>query len=181
MNPLPTNESAPPFHPKASNLSLVGAATSIICVAMKVLLQQNTSFVAKKYVCHDKRVFVAKKTFVMTNICCDTHVMTKTFCYCDKHFVITKLLSRQAYFCHDKRCVCCDKNMSVTTKILLSWQKTCFVMQTCACHDKTFVTTKMMHVAAPANDSNQPNNLRTHQPSLFPIQLIPRFVTLHSK
>ena len=155
----------------------------------------QVSFVSQwKFCCNKTHLLSWKSMFATTNVfllqknfCHDkyllrqTHVMTKTFCYCDKHFVITKLLSRQAYFCHDKRCVCCDKNMSVTTKILLSWQKTCFVMQTCACHDKTFVTTKMMHVAAPANDSNQPNNLRTHQPSLFPIQLIPRFVTLHSK
>ena len=45
----------------------------------------------------------------------------------------TKVLSRQAYFCHDKRHVCCDKHVFVKTKL---------------------VATKIL-VAAPANDSSQ--------------------------
>ena len=48
-------------------------------------------------------------------------------------FVVTKVLSRQAYFCRDKRCVCRDKR--------------------CDCRDKhVFVATKMTLVAAPASD-----------------------------
>ena len=48
---------------------------------------------------------------------------------CDKHnFVTTKVLSRQAYFCHDRR-VCHDKTH------LLLWQNY-------VCHDKSFVMTK---------------------------------------
>ena len=122
MNPPPTPT---PFHPKASNLSLVGAATSIICVAMKVLLQQNTSFVAKKYFCHDKHVFVATELlswqiFVATNTCYD------------KNFS----LLRQT-LCHNKT--------FVTTSILLSWQKMCLLWQKYVCHNKnTFVVTKDM-------------------------------------
>ena len=50
-------------------------------------------------------------------------------------FVMTKLLSRQAYFCHEKRCV--------------------LSRQTRVCCDKTFVTTKMIFVAAPASDAAQ--------------------------
>ena len=87
------------------------------------LLRQNTSFVTtkvyllrqtcntssswQKYACHDK-------TFVVTNTCLLWRIfdLTKIFCR-DKHaFVAAKVFSRQAYLCHDKRCVTC-----------LSWQK----------------------------------------------------------
>ena len=48
-------------------------------------------FVMTKHVfCHDKSMLIATK-LVMTNIC---H---------DKHVFVTKVLSSQAYFCHDKR------------------------------------------------------------------------------
>ena len=50
-------------------------------------------------------------------------------------FVMTKPLSRQAYFCHEKRCV-----LSCQTRV---------------CCDKTFVMTKMIFVAAPSNDTAQ--------------------------
>ena len=64
----------------------------------------------------------------------------KKFCY-DKHnfvatniiFVVTKVLSRQAYFCSDKRRV--------------------LSRQTCVCRDETFVATKMRLVAALPNDN----------------------------
>ena len=73
----------------------------------------------QKYTCRDK-------TFVSTNICRHKHVClshksmlvaTNTCIGRDKHnFVATKVLSRQAYFCRDKRCmlspqtrVCPDK------------------------------------------------------------------------
>ena len=49
------------------------------------------------------------------------------------------------------------------TSIFLSRQKMCFVVtntclsqQTCVCHDKTFVATKMILVAVPANDKIHP-------------------------
>ena len=56
-------------------------------------------------------------------------------CICrDKNlFVATKVLSQPAYFCRDKRRV-----LSRQTRV--------------SCFDKTFVATKTIHVAAPAND-----------------------------
>ena len=76
-------------------VSLAGAATSIIFVATKLLSRQ---------------------IFVATKVCLSRK----------KHnFVSTNVLSRQAYFCRDKRRVCCDK---------------------------TFVTIKILLVAVPAND-----------------------------
>ena len=71
--------------------------------------------------------------------------MTKDVFCCDKHvFVVTKIS---------------NQTMFLATNILLSQKKTCFVMsnvfvntcllrQTCL----SFVTTKMVLVAAPAND-----------------------------
>ena len=55
-------------------------------------------------------------------------------------------------FCRDKN-VCCDICF-VATNILLSQQKRYFVpANTCLSHrNKTFVATKMILVAAPAND-----------------------------
>ena len=68
-------------------------------------------------------------------------IMTKDVFWRDKHvFVVTKVrlckkkLSRQAYICCNKRCV-----LSRQTSV-------------CVCHNKTFVTTKMILVAAPASD-----------------------------
>ena len=69
---------------------------------------------------------------------------------CDKPFVFvaTKILTRKAYFCRDKKtflsrktfCICRD-NFFVEASILSSQQKTCFV------------ATKMILVVAPTNDS----------------------------
>ena len=104
------------------NVSLAGAATSIIFVATKVLstfVATNTCLSQQKYACRDKIMFVQtnillsrqayfcgdKHVFVAKNICRDiTFVTTKIFCR-DKHnFVATNIiLSRQAYFCRDKR------------------------------------------------------------------------------
>ena len=101
------------------------------------------------------------------NFCCDT-----TFVETNTYFVVTKVcLSRQRFcrakltfvttkdvfvaikhlFCHDKSMLvatnifCCDKQNCVATKasILLSRQKTCFV------------ATKMILVAASANDKRE--------------------------
>ena len=66
-------------------------------------------------------IFCCDKTFVTANISRDKSMLVEK-----KHnFVSTNVLSRQAYFCRDKRRVCCDK---------------------------TFVTIKILLVAAPAND-----------------------------
>ena len=57
----------------------------------------------------------------------------------EQNFVVTIFLSWQAYFCHDKRHV-----LSRQTHVCRN--KYVFVV-------KTFVTTKMILVAAPADDS----------------------------
>ena len=68
------------------------------------------------------------KRFILTTRVCRDKGMTKIFCVCHKkhNFVATKHLSRQAYFCHNKRCVrswqtcvCRKKSMLVTTKLYL--------------------------------------------------------------
>ena len=91
---------------------------------------QNMSFVVTK-VCLSQHIFVA------TNICHNnSFVTTKIFCG-DKHkYFATKVLSRQSYFCHNKRCV-------------LSWQ-------THVCCNRSFVATKMILVAALADDRDWP-------------------------
>ena len=82
--------------------------------------------------------------FVVTKVCF-LSVVTKVLLR-QKCFVTTKLLSQEIF---------------VKTNLILSWQQLChdkhiFVATKdvfCVCHDKTFVATKMILVAAPANDS----------------------------
>ena len=74
--------------------------------------------------CHDKH------TFVTTNTLC--FVATKhMFCRDKNMLVVTKRLSQQTL-------VCCDKS---------------FVAASILFHDKMFVATKMILVAAPTSDS----------------------------
>ena len=94
---------------RGRELSLAGAATSIIFVTTKVV-SRHTCLSQQTYFCRNK-------SFVVTNICCDKH-----------NFTATNILSLQAYFCHDKHVFvstkhifCHDKSMLVATK-LLSWQ-----------------------------------------------------------
>ena len=79
------------------------------------------------YACCDKTFDVTKLCLSQQNICHDKHNrVTTNFCCCDKHnFVTTKVLLWHAYFCHDKKCVC---------------------------HDRSFLATKLILVAAPSND-----------------------------
>ena len=83
----------------------------------------------------------ATNIFLATKVlsCCNKHncVATK---FCHKHTLLV---------CCNKTGVCCDKRF-VSTSILLSWQKMCFVttnmcmsQQKYACHDKTFFMTKL--------------------------------------
>ena len=130
----------------------MGAATSIIFVATKVLSWQT-------HVCHDKSSVTTsillsrqKPSFVMTrvsllqqNFCCNKNMFVTTKYFCRNkstniNFVMTELLLRQAYFCihtfiaikvslHDKSVVATNINF-VTTNI---------------CHDKNrFVATKLL-------------------------------------
>ena len=108
----------------------------------------NKSFVAKNmclswqtHVCHDKNMLVMTNMFVVTDMC----LLWQYVCRNEHNFVATSnehnfvttniILLQQAYFCHEKRHV-------------LSWQ-------TRVCRDKTFVATKIILVAAPANDSHR--------------------------
>ena len=91
-----------------------------------LLSRQKTCFVATK-VCLSQQNIFRDRIVCATDICPD-----KCFVATKHKFVTTKLLSRKAYFCRNKRHV-------------LSWQ-------THVCQDKTFVTTKMILVAAPAHD-----------------------------
>ena len=115
----------------------------------------QVSFLLQQNFCCNKHVFVMTNTYLsQENI---SFVMTKT-CFCNKSFVMTKLcLLQQTCVCHDKTFVatniCHNKHNFVATRCVLS-------QQMCVCHDKhvfcgdkTFVATKMMLVAAPANDT----------------------------
>ena len=84
------------------------------------LLRQNTSFVTTK-------VFLLQQNYVCVVV---TKVVSRQayFCHSRSNLVMTKVLSQQNY-------VCCDKSF-VTTKIC-------------------FVATKMIPVSAPTNDSLQ--------------------------
>ena len=135
----------------------------------------------KQFFCHNKSMPVATKPLLRQNyVCRDKIFLLRQFVFRNRHvFVMTKVLSRQAYFfsqqktsyivtkvslsqqniCHNRIMfvvtnICCDKTfdvtkihllqqryMFVTTSMLLSRQKNCFVM------------TKITLVAAPANHS----------------------------
>ena len=87
-----------------------------VCLLWQKIFFRNNSFFATN-ICHDKHNFV-ELTFVMKiRVCHD-----KTRLFIKSNFVVTKVLSQQAYFCHDKRRV-------VLTKLLLQqkwylWQLT---------------------------------------------------------
>ena len=132
-------------------LSLAGAATSVILVAIKVLLRQTHVCCDKsmrRQNCRDKIMFVltkyfcCDKTFVVTNICHDKHMFVaasillswqKTFCHNKRAFIAINIsLSWQIFvmrkvLLQQKICLSCQKFFVVTTSILLSRQKTCFV------------------------------------------------------
>ena len=154
-------------------ISSAGAATSIIFVATNTCLSWQTC------VCHDKHVFVMTKYI----FCCNKSLFASKVCWTKllsrQIFVATNVILSWQNFCCDKLTfvmtntwlswqstkhmfimtnICCDK-ISVVASILLSWQKTCFVVkntsltrQTYVCQDRTFIMTKLVLVAAAAND-----------------------------
>ena len=90
--------------PELPQVSFLSRHNTPSVTAKVYLLRQthNTSLSWQKYACRDK-------TFVVTNTCLSWWIfdLTKIFCR-DKHaFVAAKVFSRQAYLCHDKRCVSC--------------------------------------------------------------------------
>ena len=75
-------------------------------------------------------------------------VVPNTFLLPQTHCVATKRV-----FCHGKVCLSWQKFFS-QQKVCFVMTNTCLSWQTCVCRDETFVTTKMILVAAPANDSS---------------------------
>ena len=121
--------------------------TSVICIHRKMLPIKSSTWhhipklgnwpvLKRKKIKRERKKrgnwpFVTKLCWLRQNyVCRDKHV-----------FVVTKVLLWQAYFCRNKRRV-------------LSWQ-TCVCLNKRVCRDKTFVTTKIILVAAPVNDTAQ--------------------------
>ena len=106
------------------------------CDKIMFVATHTTKLFVETIICRDKH---DKIMFVETTICRDKHdkiMFVETTICRDKHFVETKLcLSRQAFFCRDKRRVLC---LSRQTRI---------------CRNKTVVARKTILVAALANDS----------------------------
>ena len=134
-----------------SPITLTGAATSVIFVTTKVLLQlthvyfmclswQNTFkhvFAMTKHVfCCDKSTLVATKLLsqqisVATNTCLykSMRVSWQNYICHDKHvFVTTKVLCRNKHiFVMTKDVFCCDNHMFVATKVCVRHDKIMFV------------------------------------------------------
>ena len=119
-------------------VSLAGDATKIICVGTEHVF------------CRDKTLLLSRQKYACR----------------DKHNFISLLLSRQTSVCRDKT------RLFFATKVCLSGQKFCRIIlsrlayfvetkdvfalrvlsrQTHFCRDKTFVTRKIILIAAPAN------------------------------
>ena len=159
-------------------VSLVGAATRIISVATK-LLSRQAYFCRDKHVqryAYRYKAFVATNTckgmLIETKLlsrqtrakvclsrqsfCRDKHV--QRYAYRDKAFVATntckgmlietKLLSRQTRACRDKHYFVAKRKEKETCFVVTN---ICVSRQTRVCCDKTFVATKIILVAAPAN------------------------------
>ena len=98
----------------------------------KIFLSRQTRLSQQNQVCRDK-------SFVMTKLCLSLQIFVTTKVLLRQIFVTTKMLLQQAYICCHKRCV------------LLRQKSICHNKH--VCHDKTFVLTKMILVAAHANDT----------------------------
>ena len=115
------------------------------------------SFLLHQKLCCNERMFVTTKVclpwqnYICREIFFHDKLSSQTYFCQDKHkskLVATKLCLLQKYWLRQK--FCHDKNMFVMTSI----QKTCSVTtNTYLCHNKTFVLTKMILVAAPASDT----------------------------
>ena len=115
--------------------------TTLLFVAAKhIFCCDKSMLVIWPKFCGNKIMFVVMtKSFVMTNICCDKH-----------NSVVTKVLSQQTYFCHDKHVFvattkhifCCDKAF-VMTNTCLSWQILVTTKMFC-CDKHNFVTTSFV-------------------------------------
>ena len=96
---------------------------------MTKLLSWQTCLLQQKF-CRNKHIFVATKDVFCRNK--QVSLSWQNFCHnkiISQQIVVTKLLSQQAYICHNKRHVLLWRNTSfVATKICLLWQN--------FCHDK---------------------------------------------
>ena len=141
---------------------------------LSCLLRQNMSFVCKKkYACHDKNLVTTKVVTKHKHI----FVMITDLSCCNKHaFVMTKVSLLQENFLLQQNCY--DKNLFVTTSILLSWQtctNTCLLRQK-FCHDKnnTCVSSRQWYKDAGMPTpllhfqlSNKLNNAQTYKALLL--------------
>ena len=135
-------------------VSLAGAATSIIFVTTNTCLSwQTMSFVVTKIClpqqnfCWYEVILLQQNFFVCQQVC----LLQQKYAYHDKTFVATKLCLLWQIFV--------VTNMFVMTNKILLWQAYfchnkghVLSRQTHVCHNKTFVMTKMILVAAPANN-----------------------------
>ena len=146
-------------------------------VATKVCLQRQNfyrykiMFVTTKYFCRDK-TFVATNILSQQTFCRDKSMLAATkllslqnYVSRDKIFLSRQNLCRNKYFVATEDLFCREKHVFVakikliTTTILLSQQKTCFVAKNnCLSRQKchiTFVAAKIILVADPANDKQE--------------------------
>ena len=130
-----------------------------------LLLCINGGSCHKYNFCRDKHVSGQNTSFVATKVCLPRQNFRR-----NKMFVATNVLSRQAYFFRDKNLFCRvkynfvvyrDKIILVPTNVLsrqsvlLARQNTNkrLSQQTRVCRERSFFSTKIILVAAPANDS----------------------------
>ena len=119
------------FHNKSfvmTNMSLPWQNRSFD-VTKVCLSSQN--FCRNKHICHDKFCWESLLLLWQTRVCCNK----------------TCLLLQLKY-------ACCNKTFAMTNMCLS--RQTFLLQQNYVCHDKTFVETKIILVAAPANDREQP-------------------------
>ena len=124
-------------------------ATNVFATTNVVFFCDKHMFVMTKYVfCCKKYMLVAtkyclydchNKTFAATNTCCNKH-----------NFVMTKVLSWQKMFCHNKHLFVTTKHIVMTKDVFCCDKRVCCNKH--VWHNKTFVATKMIFVAAVAND-----------------------------
>ena len=111
------------------------------CCDKHVFVTTKKSLSRQKYACRDKILLFATKR--LSRICRDKHV-----------FVGTKVISRQTYFVATKDVFCRDKHVLVATKCdkKVNRDKIMFVATNIS-RDTSFVATKIILVAAPADDN----------------------------
>ena len=104
----------------------------------------------KHIFCCNKSMLVATKVCLSwQNILVMTKLWSRQIFVTTNNFVVTKVLSRQAYFCR-------YKHMFVVTKDVFRCNKTSLLSrQKYAYYSKTFIATKMILMAAPTNDKEE--------------------------